>query len=134
MVANPKKTEEIIVTKEDISGSSDIVNLAYIAFVVHRCPDYERLGEMAESGGYKRGKEPIKYERAVEVLKNLIRGFVPKLELFFDYPSYRFYRTQEEEGKDINGKKPLTSKTFPINISYIKFLGLFFQKWSEFSK
>ena len=38
------------------------------------CTDAQimRLGEMADSGCYKRGKKPIKYERAVEVLKNLI--------------------------------------------------------------
>ena len=96
LVAHPRKTGEIMVTKEDISGSSDIVNLAHMVFGVHRYSDNERAGELNERGNYRRGKEPIKYESVVEVLKNRITGLVPKVELFFDYPSYRFYRTPEE--------------------------------------
>lgn len=51
---------------------------------------------MNERGSYRRGKEPIKYESVIEVLKNRITGLVPKVDVFFDYPSYRFYRTPAE--------------------------------------
>ena len=67
-----------------------------MVFGVHRYSDNERAGELNERGSYRRGKEPIKYESVVEVLKNRITGLVPKVELYFDYPSYRFYRTPEE--------------------------------------
>ena len=74
---------------------------------------------MTERVGYKRRREPIKYERLVEVL-----------ELFFDFHSYGFYRTPEEVWNrnkgDFDIKKPLPNITFPINIYYMKFLGLFF--------
>lgn len=96
LVAHPKKTGEIRVTKEDISGSANIVNLAHMVFSVHRYSDSERAGEMNTRGDYLRGKEPNKYESVVEVLKNRITGLVPKVDLFFDYASYRFYRTPEE--------------------------------------
>lgn len=96
LVAHPRKTGEIRVTKEDISGSSNIVNLAHMVFSVHRYSDGERAGELNERGSYKKGKEPIKYETVVEVLKNRITGLVPKVDLYFDYPSYRFYRTPRE--------------------------------------
>ena len=46
--------------KEDISGSSDIVKLGHRVFGAHRLSDNENLWEMAEIGGYKRGKEHIK--------------------------------------------------------------------------
>lgn len=96
LVAHPRKTGEVRVTKEDISGSSNIVNLAHMVFSVHRYSDSERAGELNERGNYKKGKEPIKYETVVEVLKNRITGLVPKVDLYFDYPSYRFYRTPRE--------------------------------------
>lgn len=96
LVAHPRKTGEIRVTKDDISGSSNIVNLAHMVFSVHRYTDSERAGEMNERGSYRRGKEPIKYESVIEVLKNRITGLVPKVDVFFDYPSYRFYRTPAE--------------------------------------
>lgn len=96
LVAHPRKTGEVRVTKEDISGSSNIVNLAHMVFSVHRYSDSERAGELNERGSYKKGKEPIKYETVVEVLKNRITGLVPKVDLYFDYPSYRFYRTPRE--------------------------------------
>lgn len=96
LVAHPRKTGEIRVTKDDISGSSNIVNLAHMVFSVHRYTESEREGEMNERGNYKKGKEPIKYESVIEVLKNRITGLVPKVDVFFDYTSYRFYRTPEE--------------------------------------
>lgn len=98
LVAHPRKIGggETRVTKEDIAGSSNIVNLAHMVFSVHRYTDAERDGEMNDNGTYKKGRECIRYESVVEVLKNRITGLVPKVDLYFDYPSYRFYRTPEE--------------------------------------
>lgn len=96
LVAHPRKTGEIRVTKDDISGSSNIVNLAHMVFSVHRYTDSEKEGEMNDRGNYRRGKEPINFDSVVEVLKNRITGLVPKIDLYFDYASYRFYRTPEE--------------------------------------
>lgn len=96
LVAHPRKVGDVRVTKEDIAGSSNIVNLAHMVFSVHRYSDSEKDGELNNRGTYNKGKEPIEYDSVVEVLKNRITGLVPKVDLYFDYPSYRFYRTPEE--------------------------------------
>ena len=96
LVAHPRKTGEIRVTKEDIAGSGNIVNLAHMVFSVHRYTDSEKAGSTNGKGDYIRGKEPIQHESCVEVLKNRITGVLPLVKLYFDYPSYRFYQTPEE--------------------------------------
>ena len=95
LVAHPRKTGEIRVTKEDIAGSGNIVNLAHMVFSVHRYTDKEKMGELNQRG-YIKGKEPIEYDSCVEVLKNRITGVLPLVQLYFDYNSYRFYRTPQE--------------------------------------
>lgn len=96
LVAHPRKTGEVRLTKEDISGSSNIVNLAHMVFGVHRYTDKEKEGELNNKGEYIRGCEPVQYDSVVEVLKNRVTGLLPKTDLYFDYPSYRFYREPEE--------------------------------------
>ena len=96
LVAHPRKTGEIRVTKEDIAGSGNIVNLAHMVFSVHRYTDKEREGETNTRNQFIKGKEPIEYDSCVEVLKNRITGVLPLVNLYFDYPSYRFYRTPKE--------------------------------------
>ena len=96
LVAHPRKTGEAMVTKDDISGSSNIVNLAHMVFSVHRYTEKERLGEVGGNGRYLKGKEPKKHETVVSVLKNRINGLLPSVEMYFDYPSYRLYTTPEE--------------------------------------
>lgn len=96
LVAHPRKTGEIRVTKEDIAGSGNIVNLAHMVFSIHRYTDAERRGRTNTKNEYIKGMEPIKYESCIEVLKNRITGSLPLVNLYFDYPSYRFYDTPSE--------------------------------------
>lgn len=96
LVAHPRKTGEIRVTKEDIAGSGNIVNLAHMVFSVHRYTDKEKEGETNTRNQYLKGKEPIQEDSCVEVLKNRITGILPLVKLYFDYPSYRFYKTSSE--------------------------------------
>lgn len=96
LVAHPRKTGEIRVTKEDIAGSGNIVNLAHMVFSVHRYTDKEKEGEINLRGDYIKGKEPIKEDSCIEVLKNRITGVLPLVKLYFDYPSYRFYKNPSE--------------------------------------
>lgn len=97
LVAHPRKTGETMLNKEDISGSSNIVNLAHMVFSVHRYTDNELEGQQNIKGnGYVKGKEPKTFDSCVSVLKNRITGLLPTTELYFDYNSYRFYRTPKE--------------------------------------
>ena len=96
LVAHPRKTGEIRVTKEDIAGSGNIVNLAHMVFSVHRYTAKEKEGETNTKNQYIRGKEPIPEDSCVEVLKNRITGILPLVKLYFDYPSYRFYKKPSE--------------------------------------
>lgn len=97
LVAHPRKIGgELRVTKEDIAGSSNIVNLAHMVFSVHRYTEKEKEGEMNNKGDYLKGHEPKEYDSVVEVLKNRITGLLPECELYFDYNSYRFYKTPKE--------------------------------------
>nr|DAJ39020.1 MAG TPA: DNA directed DNA polymerase [Caudoviricetes sp.] len=96
LVAHPRKTGEIRVTKEDIAGSGNIVNLAHMVFSVHRYTDREKEGETNTKNQFIKGKEPIPFDSCIEVLKNRITGILPLVNLYFDYPSYRFYQTPNE--------------------------------------
>ena len=96
LVAHPRKTGEIRVTKEDIAGSGNIVNLAHMVFSVHRYTAKEKEGETNTKNQYIKGKEPIPEDSCVEVLKNRITGILPLVKLYFDYPSYRFYKKPSE--------------------------------------
>ena len=96
LVAHPRKTGEIRVTKEDIAGSGNIVNLAHMVFSIHRYTAKEKEGETNTRNQYIKGKEPIPEDSCVEVLKNRITGILPLVKLYFDYPSYRFYKKPSE--------------------------------------
>ena len=97
LVAHPRKTGEVRVTKEDIAGSGNIVNLAHMVFSVHRYTDAEKEGQTNTRNQYIKGKEPIKEDSCIEVLKNRITGVLPLVKLYFDYPSYRFYKDAKNE-------------------------------------
>ena len=96
LVAHPRKTGEIRVTKEDIAGSGNIVNLAHMVFSVHRYTAKEKEGETNTRNQYIKGKEPISEDSCIEVLKNRMTGILPLVKLYFDYPSYRFYKKPSE--------------------------------------
>lgn len=98
LVAHPRKTKDTgsRVTQEDIAGSGNIVNLAHMVFSVHRYTAKEKEGEINLRGDYIKGKEPINYDVSIEVLKNRITGILPTVDMYFDYPSYRFYKNPSE--------------------------------------
>ena len=98
LVAHPRKTKEAggRLTQEDIAGSGNIVNLAHMVFSVHRYTEKEKAGETNIKGDFIKGKEPIDYDISIEVLKNRITGVLPTVDMYFDYNSYRFYRTPSE--------------------------------------
>lgn len=97
LVAHPRKIgNEVRVSKEDIAGSGNIVNLAHMVFSVHRYTDKEKQGETNLKNEYIKGKEPKEHDTVIEVLKNRITGALPTVDLYYDYPTSRFYRTPKE--------------------------------------
>jgi KaiC/GvpD/RAD55 family RecA-like ATPase len=83
-------------TADDVAGSGDIGNIAHYILSVHRYTKQERAGELDKRGGYKKGKEPVEFDVAIDVLKNRYTGNIDEVDEYFDYNSYRFYRTPEE--------------------------------------
>jgi archaellum biogenesis ATPase FlaH len=84
---------------DDVAGSGDIGNIAHYILSVHRFGKKERAGEPDKRGGYKKGKEPIPFDVSIDVLKNRYTGNVDEVPEYFDYKSYRFYRTPAEVWK-----------------------------------
>ena len=96
LVAHPRKTGETRLTKEDIAGSGNIVNLAHTVFGIHRYSKQEKEGIKKSTGDYLKGNEPIKYDTCIDVLKNRITGHLPSVDVYFDYDTYRFYKEPKE--------------------------------------
>ena len=96
LVAHPRKSN-ILVRKNDISGSSDIGNLADNIFIIHRFnQDFKRGGQE-----YFRDKlaelDTKKYGNIVEIAKNRLMGAQDELcGLFYDLDSRRFKNTPDE--------------------------------------
>lgn len=112
VVAHPKKTNDIISTeldKDDIAGSGDITNLAHYVFGVHRYSEKQKEGESDKSGKYLKGKEPIIHDTNVKIMKNRITGTQDKkVNLWFDFPSYRFYSNTQELYKRYKWNKDMS--------------------------
>ena len=87
---------EIRVGKEDIAGSSSILNLAHMVFGVHRYTKKEKEGQRNGKGNFIPGCEPIMYDSVIDVLKNRITGSMPEVNLYYDVASCRFYQTPAE--------------------------------------
>lgn len=82
---------------DDVAGSGDIGNISHYILSVHRYTKKEKEGEVdRKNGGYKDGKEPIKYDVVIDVLKNRYTGKLEEAQEYFDYPSYRFYHSPNE--------------------------------------
>lgn len=97
LVAHPRKiTEMRKLVADDVAGSGDIGNLAQYIIGVHRYSAPERRGEKDSRGNYKKGKEPETHDVEVSVFKNRYTGKVGIAKLYFDYPSYRFYKDPKE--------------------------------------
>jgi archaellum biogenesis ATPase FlaH len=103
LVSHPRKVGsgmldiERRLTADDVAGSGDIGNIAHYILSVHRYTKKERAGEVdKKNGGYKDGKEPIPYDVVIDTLKNRYTGKVEDTQEYFDYDSYRFYKTPLE--------------------------------------
>ena len=97
LIAHPKKIQSgYSLVADDVSGSSDLTNLASYVLAVHRYTQKEKEGEKDGRGNFKRGKEPIEFDVSIEVMKNRFTGKLGTAQLYFDYSSYRFYRTNSE--------------------------------------
>ena len=84
-------------TADDVAGSGDIGNISHYILSVHRYTKKEKMGEMdKKTHDYKEGKEPVKYDVVVDVLKNRYTGKLEEAQEYFDYFSYKFYSKPEE--------------------------------------
>lgn len=82
----------------DISGSSNIINLAHRTIGLRRITDTEKNG-VPRSNGKGWQTEPDPYDVAFTVIKDRIRGRAGfRYGMFYDIPSRRFYSNPEEFG------------------------------------
>lgn len=113
LVSHPRKMgtgfdTSIRLTADDVAGSGDIGNISHYILSVHRYTKKERAGEMdKKNGGYKEGKEPIKYDVVIDVLKNRYTGKIDEVPEYFDYNSYRFYSNPKELFKRYSWNKSI---------------------------
>ena len=113
LVAHPRKFDTTRrITKMDISGSSDLMNLAHYIISTHRYSRKEKEGiQDWRTGEYTKGNEPEEHDVVIDLHKNRLLGIQDKeIKLFFDMPSYRFWSTPEELHKRYKWnktKKPL---------------------------
>lgn len=95
----------------EMSGSADLYNLCHYNLSVRRYTEKDKAGEKNQKGsGYKKGKEPIPYDTAVQFFKNRLMGKLGKVDLYFDF-TYRFYRSPKDlwkrYGWDKDNKSPI---------------------------
>jgi len=98
LVAHPKKTAEFRrLTSDDVGGVGALTNLAHLVMSIHRYTKKEKEGTKDNKGKYRSGMEPQKYDCVIDLFKNRITGHANKeINQYFDYLSYRFYKTPEE--------------------------------------
>lgn len=98
LVCHPRKLQTGVtnVGMYDISGSSNIINLAHRAFGLRRVTPKEKEGIPKQDGsGWK--VKPIQYDVIFEVIKDRMRGKANlEIGLYYDVPSRRFYTNPEE--------------------------------------
>lgn len=98
LVCHPRKLQTGVtnVGMYDISGSSNIINLAHRAFGLRRVTPKEKEGVPKQDGsGWK--VKPIQYDVIFEVIKDRMRGKANlEVGLYYDVPSRRFYTNPEE--------------------------------------
>jgi hypothetical protein len=82
---------------DDVAGAAELTNLCQYGITIHRYTKKEKEGEKNKRGdGYVKGKEPIPYDVLAAIFKNRYTGKMGEAQLYFDYPSYRFFGTPEE--------------------------------------
>lgn len=98
LVCHPRKLQPGVtnVGMYDISGTSNIINLAHRAFGLKRVTKAEKEGvRKLDNSGWK--VKPVKHDVRFEIIKDRLRG-KSNLEvgLYYDVPSRRFFTTPEE--------------------------------------
>src|SRR5574344_337180 len=91
LVSHPRKGAAgmIRIGKDDIAGSSNILNLTHMAISVRRLTKDEKKGIKNGRGEYI--SKPIDGDVEIDVLKNRINGQCPRIYMKFDPVSMRFY-------------------------------------------
>lgn len=102
LVCHPRKMQKTnSVGIQDISGTSNIINLAHRSFGLRKITEQERGGFGSELPPRLKG-----YDVVLNIIKDRIRGRSGiQLGLYYDQPSRRFYTTQEEYDKQYHWDK-----------------------------
>ena len=80
---------------DDVSGASEMTNLAQYLMSVRRFNKKEKAGEKKYNGkGWK--QLPISHDTEISILKNRYTGKLGRVRVYFDYLSYRFFCTPDE--------------------------------------
>lgn len=107
LVCHPRKLQTGItnVGIYDISGSSNIINLAHRAIGLKRVTPKERQGVEKENGGGWKVK-PIKHNVILELIKDRLTGKANiEIGLYYDAPSRRFFTNEEEYNRQYRWDK-----------------------------
>ena len=98
LVAHPRKNN-ILMRKNDISGSSDITNLADNVFIIHRVnEDFKKAGKEFFGALKIQGIEEKAYGNVIEVAKNRLMGAMDSMVgLFYEIESRRFKNVPDEK-------------------------------------
>lgn len=106
-ICHPRKSMGFL-RKQDISGSSDLTNLADKVFIVHRCNnDFKR--SIKEFLGIKDDSPLLRYDNIIEVCKDRMLGISDEfIGTIFEKESKRFLNIEDESKyygweKDSNG-------------------------------
>jgi twinkle protein len=97
LIAHPRKLQSgVELSGDDISGASEITNLAQYLMSIKRYSRKDKEGEKDRNGNYKKGREPVEHDVEISILKNRYTGKVDSAGVYFDYASYRFYSSNAE--------------------------------------
>lgn len=96
LVCHPRKLVDVkVIDKYDISGSSNLINLAHRTLSLRRITDKEKAGIPNKNGGWT--VPPIRYDVIVSVLKDRLRGREGfEVGLYYDRKTRRFYTNLQE--------------------------------------
>lgn len=100
LVAHPRKTSHLKkLTKLDVAGSGDIINLAHYVIGIHRITSKEKEDAL-EKG------EEIKYDCIIDLFKNRPLGYQDKsIGVYFETSSKRFYGDSDKFDKQYGWTK-----------------------------
>lgn len=117
LVAHPRKLQSgSDIGIYDISGTSNIINLAHRTIGLKRVTPAEKRGTLKLNGkGWL--SEPIKYDSLVTIIKDRILGRSnTSIGLYYDIPSRRFFSNPEEFGHNYKWDKRVYTEPLPYPI------------------